>query len=81
MDDDDDDDVFATSLIDRYAARPQSLNNMCLATFVVNYEVHSTNMSMNTTDFDSDIEQSENLNTGQHKHSDINIQKITLRDG
>ena len=79
--DDDDDDVFATSLIDRYAARPQSLNNMCLATFVVNYEVHSTNMSMNTTDFDSDIEQSENLNTGQHKHSDINIQKITLRDG
>ena len=81
MDDDDDDDVFATSLIDRYAARPQSLNNMCLATFAVNYEVHSTNMSMNTTDFDSDIEQSENLNTGQHKHSDINIQKITLRDG
>ena len=78
---DDDDDVIATSLIDQYAARPQSLNNMCLATFAVNYEVHSTNMSMNTTDFDSDTEQSENLNTGQHKNSDINIQKITLRDG
>ena len=38
-DDDDDDDVFATSIIDRYSACPDSLNNMCLATFAVNYNV------------------------------------------
>ena len=34
-------DVFPTSLIDRYAARPNSLQNMCLATFAVNYDVVS----------------------------------------
>ena len=32
-----DDDVFATSIVDRYSACPDSLNNMCLATFAVNY--------------------------------------------
>ena len=37
--DDDDDDVFATSIVDRYSACPDSLNNMCLATFAVNYNV------------------------------------------
>ena len=36
---DDDEDVFATSVIDRYAARPVSLQNMCLATFAVTYDV------------------------------------------
>ena len=78
---DDDDDVFATSLIDQYAARPQSLNNVCLATFAVNYEVQSTKMSTNTTDSDSDIEQSEDLNTHQHENSNINIKKIRLKNG
>ena len=36
---DDDADVFATSVIDRYAARPVYLQNMCLATFAVTYNV------------------------------------------
>ena len=36
---DDDEDIFARSLIDRYAARPVSLQNMCLATFAVTYDV------------------------------------------
>ena len=36
---DDDEDVFATSLIDRYGPRPVSLQNMCLATFAVTYDV------------------------------------------
>ena len=35
----DDKDVFATNIIDRYAARPPILSNMCLATFAVNYNV------------------------------------------
>ena len=38
---DDDDDVFATSLIDRHAARPPALQNICLATFAVMYECNS----------------------------------------
>ena len=38
-------------------------------------------MSTNTTDSDSDIEQSEDLNTHQHENSDINIKKITLKNG
>ena len=37
--DDDDDDIFATNLIDRYAARQVSLQNICLATFAVTYDV------------------------------------------
>ena len=36
---DDDDDVFATSVIDRYAARPLVLQNICLATFAVMFDV------------------------------------------
>ena len=41
---DDEEDVFATSVIDRYGARPVSLQNMCLATFAVTYDViQSTN--------------------------------------
>ena len=36
---DDDEDVFATGLIDRYAARPLALQNICLATFAVTYDV------------------------------------------
>ena len=36
---DDDEDVFATSVIDRYAARPLVLQNICLATFAVMYDI------------------------------------------
>ena len=43
MGDDDDEDVFATSIIDRYAARPPILVNMCLATYAVNYNVAQAN--------------------------------------
>ena len=35
---DEDKDVFATSIIDRYAARPDVLHNICLATFAVTYD-------------------------------------------
>ena len=37
--DDDETNVFATSVIDRYAARPNDLKEMCLASFAVNYDV------------------------------------------
>ena len=35
--DDDDDNVFATSIIDRYAAQPHELQNMCLVEFATTY--------------------------------------------
>ena len=35
---DDDEDVFATSVNDRYVARPLALQNICLATFAVTYD-------------------------------------------
>ena len=49
---DDDEDIFATSLIDRYGARPVSLQNMCLATFAVTYDViqHATQKADMDTD-------------------------------
>ena len=34
-------DIFQTSLIDRYAARPDCLNNLCLAEFAANYTTQS----------------------------------------
>ncbi len=39
--DDDSEDIYQTSLIDRYAARPDSLNNICLAEFAANYTTRS----------------------------------------
>ena len=36
--DDDEEDVFTTSMIDRYAARPKVLANMCLAEFAISYD-------------------------------------------
>ena len=51
--DDDDENVFATSVIDRCAARPPILGNMCLAKFAVNYNVtqaHDEFIDMQETD-------------------------------
>ena len=38
--DDDDPDIFQTNMIDRYAARPNSLENLCLAEFAANYRTN-----------------------------------------
>ena len=38
---DDDEDVFATGLVNRYVARPDMLQDMCLATFAVTFDVAS----------------------------------------
>ena len=47
---DNDEDVFATNLIDRYAARPVSLQNICLATFVVTYNVIQSSTNKEETE-------------------------------
>ena len=60
---DDDGDVFATSLIGRYAARPVSLQNICLATFAVTYDVIQSATKTEETDGINDKEE-EIQNTG-----------------
>ena len=72
--DDNDENVFATSTIDRYAARPPNLGNMCLAKFAVNYDVTQANhefMVMQETD----------ANELSEKEEYDSCTKIRLKDG
>ena len=71
---DDDEDVFATSLIDRYAARPCALQNICLATFAVMYDViQSSTMTGETQDVNTeqDMQNTENA----HALTKMKLQK------
>ena len=54
---DDDEDVFATSLINRYAPRPVLLQNMCLTTFAVTYDVIQSATKTEETDGINDKEE------------------------
>ena len=54
---DDDEDVFAASLIERYAARSLALQNMYLATFTVAYYVIQSATKKEETDGVSDEEE------------------------
>ena len=54
---DNDEDVFATNLIDRYSARLVSLQNMCLATFAVTYDVIHSATKKEETDGGNDEEE------------------------
>ena len=55
----DDEDVFATSLLDRYGARPDNLYPTCLATFAVSYDVVSSGvLPAHDTNSDGVYEQS-----------------------
>ena len=65
---DDDEDVFATSVIDRYAARPLALQNICLATFAVMYDV--IKLSTQT-------EETEDVNTQEDMHNTENPETLT----
>ena len=72
--DDDEEDVFATSIIDRYAAKPANLGNMCLATFAVNYNVAQANnglIEMQETDA-NELSETEEYDS---------YTNITLKDG
>ena len=72
--DDDDENVFATSIIDRYAAKLSILGNMCLATFAVNYNVAQANNGL--------IEmQKTNANELSETEEYDSCTKITLKDG
>ena len=63
---DEDEDVFATSIIDRYAARPDALHNICLATFAVTYDtIQSSTKTVETNNINTqdDMHKTENANT------------------
>ena len=54
--DDDDEDVFATSIIDSYAARPDIIANMSLAEFAVSYDpIAKSNYGNDGPDCDNNI--------------------------
>ena len=73
---DDDEDVFATSLINRYAARPVSLQNMCLSTFAVTYDVIQSATKKRETDGINDEEEEK-----QNTENDNSVTRIKLPKG
>ena len=58
----DDDDVFATSLLDRYGARPSTMHSTCLALFAVTYDVATRG---NAGSEDSDDQSGHQQNTSR----------------
>ena len=72
--DDDEEDVFATSIIDRYAAKPPILVNMCLATFAVNYNVAQANNEL------IEVQETDANELSETEEYDTST-KITLKDG
>ena len=62
---DDDEDVFATNLTDRYATRPLALQNICLVTFAVMYDViQSSTKTAETEDVNAEeMQNTENNNS------------------
>ena len=73
---DDEEDVFATGLIDRYAARPVSLQNMCLAIFAVTYDVIQSVTKKEQTDGVNDKEEEM-----QNTENDNSVTRIKLQKG
>ena len=70
----DEDNVYMTSIHDCYAARPDDIENMCLAKFAVNYEpVTSQTDSLHDLDNNSDTE-------SDSQHNNRNT-RIKLKDG
>ena len=72
---DDDEDIFAKSVIDRYAARPVSLQNMCLATFAVIYDVIQSATKKEETDGVSDDEEEMQKTENDNSVTMIKLQK------
>ena len=72
---DDDEDVFATSVIDRYATRPLALQNICLATFEVMYDVIQSSTKTGETE---DVNTEEDMQNTENTH---NLTKMKLQKG
>ena len=70
---DEDEDVFAMGLIDRYSVRPLALQNICLATFAVTYDVIQSSMETLETE---DVNTEEEM---QNTENDNSLRKIKLQ--
>ena len=72
---DDDEDVFATSVIDRYAARPLALQNICLETSAVMYDVIQSSTKTGET---LDVNTEEDMQNTENAHA---LTKMKLQKG
>ena len=72
---DDEEDIFATSLIDRYDAKLSSLQNMCLATFVVIYNVIQSATEKEDTDGVNNEEEEMQKTKDDNSMTRIKLQK------
>ena len=68
-------DIFVTSLIDRYAARPVSLQNICLAIFTFTYDVIQSSTKKEET---GGVNEEEEI---QDTENDNSLTKIKLQKG
>ena len=71
---DDDEDVFPTSVIDRYDARPLAMQNICLATFAVMYDVIKSSTQTEETE-DVNIQEDMYNNENPETSTKIKLQK------
>ena len=67
---DDDEDIYMTNILDRYAARPSSLDQMCLADFAVQYRLNINETENTDHILDEDIEK-KNSTTQCTKEKDL----------
>ena len=72
---DDDEDVFATSLINRYVARPLALQNVYLETFAVTYDVIQPSTKTKKL---KDVNAEEEM---QNTENDNSVTKMKLHKG
>ena len=72
-----DEDVFATSVIDRYAPRPLALQSTCLATFAVMYDVIQSSTKTGETQDVNTVEDTQKHRKSSYCHKD----EITKRIG
>ena len=72
---DDDEDVFATSITERYTARPLVLQNICLATFAVMYDVIQSSTQTGETE---DVNTQEDMHNTENAHF---VTKMKLQEG
>ena len=72
---DDDEDVFATSVIHRYATRPPALQNICLASFAVMYDVIQ---SLTKTGETEDVNTEDDMQNTENTHT---LTKMKLQKG
>ena len=72
---DNDEDVFATSVTDRYAARPLALQNICLAIFAVIYDVIQSSTETGETQDVNTVDDTQNT---ENPHS---VTKMKLQKG